>query len=60
MSHRKLQLSNVPFHITPWRYWFFHRASSPEFMPHLQRSFKELQSLQSGNVFKQTNDNNLH
>lgn len=39
---------------------FFHRASSPEIMPHLQRSFSKLQSVQSGKVFKQTNDNNLH
>ena len=39
---------------------FFRRASSSEIMPHLQRSFSKLQSVQSGNVFKQTNDNNLH
>ena len=39
---------------------FFHRASSAEIMPHLQRSFSKLQSVQSGKVFKQTNDNNLH
>lgn len=39
---------------------FFHPASSPEIMPHLQRSFSKLQSVQSGKALKQTNDNNLH
>lgn len=39
---------------------FFHPASSREIMPHLQRSFSKLQSVQGGKVFKQTNDNNLH
>ena len=38
---------------------FFHPPSSPEIMPDLQRSFSKLQSVQSGKVFKPTNDNNL-
>lgn len=34
---------------------FFHPASSPEIMPHLQRSFSKLQSVQSGKFLnKQT------